>query len=260
MSARPPCMVTVDIEAEWEQGTTRAVETHLPPLLARFAARGVRATLFCTGEVVAKCPDLLRAVPPEHELASHSLTHAVLGRLDPPARRAELADSKAAVESLGRPCRGFRAPYFYMTDPLLAEVAAAGYVWDASWASFALHIGYENLRRDKRPQRVDPPGIIELPVPDATPARIPFGLSWYRLFWPASRLFERQTPHLLYLHCDEFLEEGPRAGIPRAARPFFGRNRGPRAWDLLERLLDTLQRRDAEFLTCSEYVRREFGV
>jgi peptidoglycan/xylan/chitin deacetylase (PgdA/CDA1 family) len=253
-------MVTVDVEPEWESDSTRAVETHLPPLLERFAARGVRATLFCTGQVVARCPDLLRAVPAEHELASHSLTHAVLGRLDRPALRRELAGSRAAVESLGRPCRGFRAPYFYMTPPILAEVAAAGYVWDASWASFALHIGYANLLRDKRPQRVDPPGIVELPVPDATPARIPFGLSWYRLFWPASRLFERQTPHLLYLHCDEFLEEGPQSGIPRAARPFFRRNRGRRAWDLLARLLDRLAERDVEFVTCSDYVRREFGL
>lgn len=253
-----PCMVTVDVESEWEQGTTRAVEEHLPRLLELFAARDVRATLFCTGEVVSALPGLLRAVAPEHELASHSMTHAVLGHLDPAALRAELTDSKAAVESLGRPCEGFRAPYFYMNDAILAEVAAAGYRYDASWASFALHIGYHNLRRDKRPRFVDPPGIVEIPVPDATPARIPFGLSWYRLFWPASRAFERQTPHLVYLHCDEFLDGGPKSAIPRAARPFFNRNRGPKAWDLLLRLLDGLQSKDVRFVTCAEYVGTHF--
>ena len=55
-----PCMVTVDVESEWEQGTTRAVETWLPRVLDAFAARGVRATLFCTGEIVAKCERKLK--------------------------------------------------------------------------------------------------------------------------------------------------------------------------------------------------------
>ena len=249
-----PCMVTVDVECEWASGSTRAVETHLPELLDHFRARGLPATLFCTGEVVRKCPDLLRAVGPEHELASHAVTHRTFDRLDPAEVRGEIRESRAAIQSLGRGCAGFRSPNFVMTPAILAEVAAAGYAYDSSWASFALHAGYRNLWRSKRPVRLADPAIVEIPIPDLTPARIPAGFSYYRGLDPASRLFHRQRPHLVYLHCDEFLEAGPRAGVPAVLRPLFNRNRGPRAWALLDRWLDVLQGGGARFVTCGEFI------
>ena len=254
MTAPWPCMVTVDVESEWASGATRAVETQLPNLLDRFRARGIPATLFCTAEVVRACPDLLAAVGPEHELASHGATHRTFDGLSPAEIRAELRDSRAAVETLGRGCAGFRSPNFVMTPAILAEVAAAGYAYDSSWASFALHAGYRNLWKSKRPVRLANPPIVEIPIPDATPARIPCGLSYYRGLDPASRLFHLGRPHLIYLHCDEFLEAGPRAGIPAALAPLFNRNRGARAWALLDRWLDALAGRGARFVTCGGFI------
>lgn len=249
-----PLLVTVDLESEWEQGTTRAVDQHLGPLLDAFAARGVRATFFVTAELIEKRPGLVAAIPEPHELASHGATHRPLHRLPPAEVRDELRRGREAVLALGRDCRGFRAPYFSMTPPVLAEVAAAGYSYDSSWASFALHIGYANLLRSKRPVRLEPPGLVELPVPDVTPARIPFGLSYLRLFHPLSRAFLAARPYLVYLHCDEFLADGPAATFGRAVRPFFNRNRGPRAWELLLRLLDHAVERGRPFPTCAEFV------
>jgi peptidoglycan/xylan/chitin deacetylase (PgdA/CDA1 family) len=251
-----PCAVTVDLESEWGTGATRAVDLHLPGLLERLAARGAPATFFCSGEIVRLRPDLLRSIPGPHELASHGLTHRPLHRLPPDQLRAELADSRAALEqALGRPCLGFRAPYFSADSRVLEEVARAGYAYDSSVASFGLHIGYANLLRPKRPERL-PGGLVELPVPDATPARIPFGLSYYWLFYPLSRLFHLHRPHLLYLHCDEFLPERPGASLPPLARACMARNRGARARELLERLLDALQGGGAEFVTAAELARR----
>ena len=258
-TARPPCAVTVDVECEWESGSPRAVEDHLPRLLELLEARAIPATLFCTGEMVEKSPAILREAGARHELASHAWSHTSFGRLSRAEIRDELRRSKQAVAELGRPCHGFRAPYFYMTEEILADVAAAGYRYDSSLASFAMHIGHRNLLRSKRPRVVDAGGrpITLLPIPDATPARIPFGLSYYRLFHPFSRLFHRETPHVVYLHCDEFLAEGPRqtereTAIPRHVRPFLNRHRGTKAWNLLENLLDALARKGMDFVTCGQ--------
>ncbi|MBM4394597.1 MAG: polysaccharide deacetylase family protein [Deltaproteobacteria bacterium] len=255
MSARGrPFLLTVDVESEWEQGTATGVREHLPRLIALFEERGIRATLFCTGEVVRSCREVLAPIPARHELACHADTHVPFSRLPPDAVRDEIRRGKAEVESLGRGCAGFRAPYFYMTPAILRMVASAGFRYDSSWASFAPHAGYMNLLRSKRPVVLADPPIVEIPVPDATPVRIPWGLSWFRVFHPLSRAFLLRTPHLLYLHCDEFLERGPDAAFGRAARWAMNRNRGRKAWDLLVRLLDVLAARGARFVTCSEYV------
>lgn len=248
-----PFLVTVDLESEWEQGTTRAVDTHLPRLLELFERHGVRATFFATTELLLKRRALVAALPAVHELASHGVSHRPLHELPRDEVRRELVESRHAVESFGRPCAGFRAPYFTMTDPVLAEVAAAGYTYDSSWASFALHIGYANLRRAKHPVRLAS-GLVELPIPDVTPARIPYGLSYVRLFHPMSRLFAREKPYLVYLHCDEFLDDGPAATFGALVRPLFNRNRGERAWALLETLLAQASAGDRAFQTCSELV------
>jgi len=248
-------MVTVDVESEWEQNSARAVREHLPPLLERFERRGIHSTLFCTGEIVEKCGDMLQEAGVRHELASHAVSHRPFKGMDLDTIRSELVESRSAVASLGRVCRGFRAPYFYMNAEILHEVARAGYVYDSSWASFGLHIGYHNLWKKKQPVRLDDPPIVEIPIPDATVARIPCGLSYYRAFHPVSRLYDRKVPHLVYMHCDEFLEEGPSATIPRPFRPLFNRNRGRRAWLLLERLLDSLVESRTRFMTCSEFVK-----
>ena len=250
-----PCAVTIDVEPDPDTGDFEAVRRHLPGLLERFDTRGIPATLFCTSRVVDECGDLLRQVPSQHEFASHACSHRPFTRMTPEERRDELARSKAVIESLGRGCAGFRSPYFCMTDAILREVAQAGYQYDSSWASFGHPIGYHNLWKSKRPVRLEDPAIVEVPIPDATVARIPFGLSFYRAFDPVSRLFHVGRPHLVYLHCDEFQDRLPSADIPRWARPFLGRNRGKRASVLLDRLLDALQRKGARFVTVGEIAR-----
>ncbi|BBL75323.1 polysaccharide deacetylase family protein [Methylomagnum ishizawai] len=62
------------------------------------------------------------------EIGSHSVSHPRLGRLDPAAYRAEIADSKAALEDLlGTAVESFAYPYGDYTPEVRDAVAGAGY-------------------------------------------------------------------------------------------------------------------------------------
>jgi len=110
-------------------------ERALPRLLERFAAHGVRATLFVVGRDAARAAPVLRAaVAAGHEIASHSFSHPLaLASLPPAALADELSNSKRALEDAsGQAVVGFRSPNFDMNDATLSALAAAGYRYDAS--------------------------------------------------------------------------------------------------------------------------------
>ena len=107
----------------------------LPRLLKRFAAAGVRVTLFCVGRDAEEHAAPLRAYAAAgHEIASHTWSHPIrFARLPAARHRSELADSKRVLEAVsGTPVVGFRAPNFDMHERLVPRLVAAGYRYDAS--------------------------------------------------------------------------------------------------------------------------------
>lgn len=112
-----------------------AYRSALPRLLAAFERAAVRATFFVVGRDAAEHGDALRAlVAAGHEVASHSWSHPMpLARLPEPRLRAELEDSKRALEAaIGGEVVGFRAPNWDVSDRVLAMLATLGYRYDAS--------------------------------------------------------------------------------------------------------------------------------
>ena len=68
------------------------------------------------------------------EVASHTMSHPDLRRLDDAALAAELRDSKAAVEAVtGGPCRTFAYPFGLFDARVRAAAAAAGYELALAW-------------------------------------------------------------------------------------------------------------------------------
>lgn len=144
-ATRPPITVSVDIDP---------VDLHLvgygyrdlppdplayrlaiPRLLEIFARAGVRGTFFIVGRDAAGQAGAIAAIAAAgHEIASHSHTHPMaFGRLSGERMRAELADSKAALEAAGgAPVVGFRAPNFDVSPRVVRALVETGYRYDAS--------------------------------------------------------------------------------------------------------------------------------
>jgi peptidoglycan/xylan/chitin deacetylase (PgdA/CDA1 family) len=142
---RPPITVSVDVDPvdlhlvgygyRGLPPDPLAYTTAIPRLLEIFARTGVRGTFFVVGRDAAAHADAVTAIASAgHEVASHSQTHPMaFGRLPDARMRAELADSKAALEAAGGgSVIGFRAPNFDVSPRVVGALVETGYRYDAS--------------------------------------------------------------------------------------------------------------------------------
>jgi len=122
--------------ARWDAYPSRVVD-NTTRLLHLLAERGAKGTFFTLGWVARKHPALVRRIAEAgHEVASHGDWHRRVSTLDASGFRAELRDSRAALEDAsGQPCLGYRAPSFSIVpgvewafDVLLEE----GFRYDSS--------------------------------------------------------------------------------------------------------------------------------
>jgi hypothetical protein len=187
-------------------------------------------TCFVVSSLVDRYPDQIRALADAgFEIASHTHSHRLLSDLSADERRAELADSKAELESLTRASvDGFRAPAFDITPDHFDLLAETGYSYDSSVvASRAIpgwYGGEYDLDRPAPATAVDPDapaGISELPASVFPGLRLPLTGTWLRFFGPrytafGMRLLARQgiTP-VLYLHPWELVGLPKVDGVPK---------------------------------------------
>ena len=240
--------VTIDVEGDFGGASLRGVDEVLPRVLDRFDELGVRATLFIVGEVARARAALVRdAAARGHAMGSHTMTHAPLGRMDRARRRAELADSRAAVEDAsGAPCEAFRAPFFDAPPDLGPLLEEAGYRWSSSKAPFSPVAFYRHVLDVRRVHVLDGSRVIEVPVPGILGLPIPDGLSYRRLFFPLGSLAS-VPPRVFYFHPYELLDDVEGFALPRAMRPFVAFRRGAWARAHLFALLDVWKAKGAVF-------------
>jgi polysaccharide deacetylase family protein (PEP-CTERM system associated) len=123
--ARLPVALTIDLE-EWFHGP-RSIGRSVPtspeqvvdatmPILALLRFHGVHGTFFLVGDVVARHPELIRAIARDgHELACHGLSHRAVASLGPDGLREDLYAWRALIGSITDGSKdpiGFRAPVF----------------------------------------------------------------------------------------------------------------------------------------------------
>jgi hypothetical protein len=160
----------------------RAIYLHaVPRFEALFAQLGAPATFFAVGHDLSEPharEAIARLARGGHEIGNHSFHHRYdLTRRAPDAMREDVARGAAAIEAItGSAPLGFRAPGYTVTDALLAEVAAAGALYDSSvfpcppyYAAKALAIGAIALRGRKSRSILDDPRVLAAP---ADPYRI----------------------------------------------------------------------------------------
>lgn len=228
-SVSPRHLLSIDVEeyfqveavagtigpGRWDQWPRRLPEA-VDRALALLSRHEVRATFFILGWVATEQPEVVRLIAEAgHEIASHGMTHAMLGRLGPEAFRRELEDSRSLLEDLGgRAVLGFRAPTFSITHQTawaIDVLSETGYRYDSSVFP---------VRHDRYGVPEAPPGphvaigaaggrMLEIP-PLTLPvlgANLPVGGGGYLRLFPSALIAhalgaaERAgRPGIIYLH------------------------------------------------------------
>jgi peptidoglycan/xylan/chitin deacetylase (PgdA/CDA1 family) len=117
--------------------------TSTPRFLEELDRRGVRATFFVLGSMLARSPGLGRElIAGGHEIAVHGWTHSRLLARTPAATMAELTRAKDLIEDVtnSRP-RHFRPPHGVLTTPAVLAARRLGLrpvlwtCWGGDWLS-----------------------------------------------------------------------------------------------------------------------------
>lgn len=136
--AAPTVCITVDMEPDcppylW---TWRGITEGAPRLLELFAAEGVPATCFTTGQVAERFPEVVAGlVDSGHELACHGVTHTAFPDLDEAQAKWEIESSAETLRRFA-PVTSFRAPYLRFPDAYLRLLEQAGFLLDSSQAKY----------------------------------------------------------------------------------------------------------------------------
>lgn len=149
----------------------------IPRLLRIMERTGIRATFFVVGRDVPAHAGVIAAIAAAgHEIASHSQTHPMgFGRLSKERMRAELNESKAALEAAGAgEVIGFRAPNFDVSERLVGALAESGYRYDASAYPTPLLLPARAVLAFKSR---DPRGVFRMRVWPSTLERLPYDWS-----------------------------------------------------------------------------------
>lgn len=237
-TAGAPHLFSVDVEdyfqvvafesvvdrSAWDGYASRVVG-NTSRLLDLLAEKGIRGTFFTLGWVARKYPALVRRIAESgHEVASHGDWHRRVSTLDVAGFRAELRDSRTALENAcGQPCIGYRAPSFSIVpgtewafDVLLEE----GFRYDSSLFPIRRpDYGYPGA--PDGPCLIQRPGGTLLEIPLATTrvlgVRLPAAGGGYLRqlpFWLFRRAFGRGARDgvsaMFYTHPWEYDTEQPR--------------------------------------------------
>jgi polysaccharide deacetylase family protein (PEP-CTERM system associated) len=245
-AAEPPFALSVDVEEhfqvqafahrvarrEWSRYPSR-VARNTERLLDLFDAAGARGTFFVLGWVAREHRPLVSRIASRgHEIASHGMSHRMLGELTRDAFREEARESKALLEDLaGTPVLGFRAPSYSVgvgtlwALPILAET---GYAYDSSiYPIRRRRYGYPaGPTRPERLQTGTGASIVEFPLPTVPlgPIRFPVLAGAYLRLLPgwvsvaAARWHAlRRVPLVLNVHPWEIDPDQPTIGSSRLA-------------------------------------------
>ncbi|MDI4663444.1 polysaccharide deacetylase family protein [Xanthobacter autotrophicus] len=107
-----------------------------PQLLAILKERGIKATFFVLGNMVAKHPEVLKMIADEgHEIGSHSWSHPQLTRISQAAVEKELGNTSEAIfQVTGKRPMYLRPPYGSMKPSLRTMIEEKYGLTTVNWA------------------------------------------------------------------------------------------------------------------------------
>lgn len=215
---------------------------------------GVRATFFVLGSLLERQPEIAERITARgHEIGVHAYRHEMHEDLS--EFRSDLVSALRVFSSLGLKPKGYRHPYFNITEQKLDELARF-FGYDASLVP-SVHIPghYGSLHSNPRPHVHR--GMVELPLTVFPYLRLPAATGWYmrnlgyRYVETMLRSrYRSQGVAIVCLHTWEFTEK---PGIPGVPRHVF-RNAGQRMREMTRRLIQHFVNEGTDTTTCSEYV------
>ena len=131
--------ITVDFEPDcppYLSTTFRGIHEAAPKLLDLFAARGIRATYFTTGDVAERYPAHVEAlVRGGHELGCHGMSHTAFDQMDDTTARWEITRSAEMLREFA-PVTSFRAPYLRFPERYVRLLEESDFRLDSSLAKY----------------------------------------------------------------------------------------------------------------------------
>ncbi len=293
MSDEITVLLGLDVETDcgsW-YNTYEGMAHGTPFLLDLFEAKGVSGTFFVTGAAAQEHPEVVRQiVQAGHEVGCHSLYHETVGEPLFPIpgvtpllpeeveHRLQVATDLVAQAAGVRPV-SFRCPRLFGGTKVVCALEALGYVADASYPLYfyeerlvPYHPSREDWTQEGDLRLLEIPNFADLTIASSDP----YGRD--RDQWP---LFRTESAAALMQHIDNFVAYVRARGLPPVLcfyfhpwefvpmpesmylgegtvvpEPFLIANCGDYAREQFGLLLDALQERGAQFLTCRELAER----
>jgi peptidoglycan/xylan/chitin deacetylase (PgdA/CDA1 family) len=212
-------------------------------------AHGVKATFFCTANFAKMAPDvMLRIVEEGHEVASHGCDHWQ-------PKESDVRESRRLLQELtGAKVTGYRQPRMFPVS--CQTLLEAGYTYNSSLNPAFIPGRYMHLNAPRTPFRDN--GLVQVPASVTPLVRFPlFWLSLHHLpQWLYRSLVLRTLRHdglfVTYFHPWEFADD---TTLPKYQLPFVVRRHcGEPMLQRLDRLIGSLKKQEATFLTFTEYI------
>ena len=254
------CMVSIDVEEDVDKKTFYGVE-NLNKVLEIFDKFGISATLFATGEVLEKYPDLIVKWSKKHEIGCHGYYHVPLCELSFSERRKQLGNFCESYENIlgGKP-KGFRAVQHTIDNIQLKLLEEFGFEYDSSvvprYVPIRKYVGYKG-KAPTEPYYPDYANykekgnmeILEIPV---TPLIFGISLSgtWIRVFGPNFYKF------LLVLKKPRFVSLAMHPWDALKYEGAFSKNSGENFLEYLDDILTILEKNQYLFVRGELYEER----
>lgn len=142
----------------------------VPRILGLLEREAIPTTWFVPGHTLVTFPDSVEAVlAAGHEIGCHGWAHEDLAAVDPDVERRIMERSVEAIgRAAGRPPRGFRAPYWALSERTLGIAAELGLAYDSSMMADDVHpyrIREGDVHDAQAGSRFGRPGpLVEVPV------------------------------------------------------------------------------------------------
>lgn len=234
---------------------------------------GVKATFFCTANFAKTAPQTIRRILVEgHEVAAHGCDHwepkatdvkdskEYLDQLIKDIKASTVADPATGATFAQDKVIGYRQPRMFPVDK--EEQARQGYLYNASLNPAFIPGRYMHLTTPRTPFMEH--GVLQIPASVSPWFRIPmFWLALHNFpLWLYKAICHRILNHdgmfNTYFHPWEFYPLGEH---PELKMPFIIRNHaGQGMYDRLKAVILDLKSRNEEFITYSEYTKRNWKI
>lgn len=193
------------------------------------------STWFVVGRIAKNYKSLIRNISEMgHEVASHSMTHALFNRIQKSNIRDEIVDSKHVIEDIiGKKVCGFRTPNFSVTNETLDLLIENDYLYDSSlvFNHISKRIGTVDVEEKEGAYHYNGLPIIPIGKLELFGRSLPLGGGFARLFpgyFLKNSIKQESTfPNAFYCHPWEFDTNIPFMGSfydINLIRTFIGRN------------------------------------